>query len=537
MLKILTQLRNSTKKKHQPPENNNKNSKSTLAESVGLNSRLEINLSQIKERFKGSVDVAYREFSLGFDLNKKAGLIYIDGLVSPEITNTTILKPLMFELLQNEELKNMEQRNFFEKIKSCALPNSGVREVTALQAVIEGILSGDTALLLDGFQTALLIGTRGWEARGVEEPQTEATVRGSREGFTETIGVNTALVRRKIKNEKLRIESMNLGRQTKTPVYIAYIAGIVNEKMVAEVKKRLRRIDIDAVLESGYIEQLLEDAPTSIFPTIGNTEKPDILAAKLLEGRVGILIDGTPFVLTVPNLLIEGFQSAEDYYSRPYYATVIRIIRYSAFSISVLFPALYVALQSFHPGMIPTSLLISMAGAREGVPLPAYIEAFVMGVIFEIMREAGVRMPRPIGQSVSIVGSLVLGEAAVRAGFISNPMVIVVALTAIAGFVVTALADAMALMRLFFLLCASSLGFFGLLMGILLITIHLIKLRSFGIPYLYPIAPLNFAELNDVFIRAPLWTQIFRPRLLSKNQVRGSSGKPSPSKHQRNEES
>ncbi|MHB1654724.1 MAG: spore germination protein [Desulfitobacteriaceae bacterium] len=534
MLKILTQLWNSTKKNILTK---NGISESTLLESFDLDSRLEVNLSQIKERFKGSIDVAYREFSLGFDLNKKAGLIYIDGLVNSEITNTTILKPLMSELIQNEELKNMEQGNFFEKIKSCALPNSGVREATALQEVINGILSGETALLLDGFHTALLIiGTRGFEARGVEEPDTEAVVRGPREGFTETIGVNTALLRRKIKNEKLRFDSLNLGRQTKTPVYIAYIEGIVNEKMLTEVKKRLQRIDIDAILESGYIEQLIEDAPTSIFPTIGNTEKPDILAAKLLEGRVGILVDGTPFVLTVPYLLIEGFQSAEDYYSRPYYSTVIRIIRYTAFFISTLFPALYVALQSFHPEMIPTSLLISMAGAREGVPFPAYIEVFGMGLIFEIMREAGVRMPRPIGQSVSIVGSLVLGEAAVRAGFISNPMVIVVALTAIAGFVVTAIADAMALMRLFFLFCASSLGFFGLSMGILFITIHLMKLRSFGIPYLSPVAPMNFEELKDVFIRAPLWTQIFRSRLLrGKNQVRGSSGKPSPNKDQRNE--
>lgn len=533
MLKILTQLWNSKKKidrKTRIPE-------TALSESPDLDSQLAVNLSQIKERFKGSVDVAYREFSLGFDLNKKAGLIYICGLVSSELTNKTILKPLMFDLLKNEELKNMEPGNLLEKIKSCALPNSGIREAATLQDVITGILSGDTALLLDGFPTALLIETKGWEMMGINEPDTEAVVRGPREGFTETIGVNTAMLRRKIKNEKLRLESLNLGRQTKTLVYIAYIEGIVNEKIVTEVKKRLQRIDIDAILESGYIEQLIEDAPTSIFPTIGNTEKPDILAAKLLEGRVGIFVDGTPFVLTVPYLLIEAFQSAEDYYSRPYYSTLIRIIRYVALFISTLFPALYVALQSFHPEMIPTSLLISMAGAREGVPFPAYIEALVMGVVFEIMREAGVRMPRPIGQSVSIVGSLVLGEAAVRAGFISNPMVIVVAITAIASFVITPLADAMALMRLFFLFCASTLGLFGLLMGILFINIHVMKLRSFGIPYLYPVAPMNFGELKDVFIRAPLWTRIFRPRLLSQNRVRGSSDKPSPNKNQRNEES
>jgi len=290
MLKILTQLWNSKKrslKKMSIPE-------TMVPESADLDSRLEINLLKIKERFKGSFDVAYREFSLGFDLNQKAGLVYIDGLVNPEVANTSILKPLMFELVRNEELRNMEQENLVEKIKNCALPNSSVQEVKALQELINGILSGDTALLLDGFHTALLIRTRGWELRGVEEPDTEAVVRGPREGFTETIGVNTALLRRKIKNEKLRFESLNLGRQTTTLVLITYIEGIANQKIVTEVKKRLHRIDIDAVLESGYIEQLIEDAPTSIFPTIGNTEKPDILAAKLLEGRVGIFVDGTP---------------------------------------------------------------------------------------------------------------------------------------------------------------------------------------------------------------------------------------------------
>lgn len=527
IIKILTQRWTSANKN----KRKTRTSETELSETSDLDSRLEVNLSQIKERFKGSADIAYREFSLAFDLNKKACLIYIDGLVNSDIANTSILKPLMYEFLKNEELKNMAQGGFFKTITNCALPNIGVREVTALQQVINGLLSGDMVLLLDGFYTALLIsGTRGFEARGVDEPDTEAVVRGPREGFTETIVVNTALLRRKIKNEKLRFESLNLGRQTQTLVYVAYIEGIANERIVTEVKERLQNIDIDAILESGYVEQLIEDAPTSIFPTIGNTEKPDILAAKLLEGRVGIFVDGTPFVLTVPYLMVEAFQSAEDYYSRPYYATLIRLIRYAAFLISTLFPASYVALQTFHPEMIPTPLLISMAGAREGVPFPAYMEVLIMGVVFEIMREAGVRMPRPIGQSVSIVGSLVLGEAAVRAGLISNPMVIVVALTAIAGFVVTSIADTMAIMRLFFVICASSLGFFGLLMGILFIEVHLMKLRSFGIPYLYPVAPLNFKELKDVFIRAPFWTQILRPSLLSQNQVRGSLSKPSPSK-------
>ncbi len=535
MTKILTLLWNLARKK-------SINHKTTLpaagrTDSAALDSRLAANLSRIKERFHGSVDVVYREFSIGFDQNNKAVLIYIDGLVNPEISNTTILKPLMLDLVQNERFTTLQKRNLLDFIKNCALPNSRIQEAAVLQEVINGVLSGETALLLDGFSRALLIETKGWEGRGVEEPDTEAVVRGSREGFTENIGVNITLLRRRIKNENLRFESLELGRQTNTSVYIAYVQGIVNEKIVTEVKNRLQRIDIDAILESGYIEQLIEDAPVSIFPTIGNTEKPDLLAAKLLEGRVGILVDGTPFALTVPYLLVEAFQNAEDYYSRPYYATVVRGVRFAALFITVLFPAAYVALQSFHPEMIPTALLISMAGAREGVPFPAYIEVILMGMVFEIMREAGVRMPRPIGQAVSIVGALVLGEAAVRAGFISNPMVIVVSLTGIAGFVISPLADVIAILRISFVFLAASLGFFGLLMGILVLYIHLVKLRSFGIPYLSPLAPGNLEALKDVLIRAPFWLQANRPSLPGfKTSTRLDSGKPSPEKSQRNEE-
>ena len=297
---------------------------------------------------------------------------------------------------------------------------------------------------------------------------------------------------------------------------------------MTEVRNRLQRIDIDGILESGYIEELIEDAPYSIFPTVGNSEKPDTVAAKLLEGRVSIFIDGTPFVLTVPRLLVEGFQSSEDYYSRPFYATVVRWTRFAALFITSLLPSFYVALQSFHQDLIPTPLLISMAASREGTPFPSYMEVLVMGIIFEIMREAGVRMPRTVGQAVSIVGALVLGEAAVQAGLVSSSMVLVVALTAIAGFVISSLADVTSLLRLFFLPFCATFGLFGLLMGLLIIYIHLARLRSFGVPYLSPLAPGNIDDLKDVLVRAPVWSQITRPRLLGHhNSVRRRVEKPS----------
>ncbi|CAA7599664.1 Bacillus/Clostridium Ger spore germination protein [Acididesulfobacillus acetoxydans] len=495
---------------------------------------LQANISALKNRFKNSADVIYREFTLGFASNPKAVLIYIDGMINQETTSGTILKPLMFDFDGRDSKRSAGPNgagDMADVIANRALPNKRVQKAKSLKDVVDGILCGNTALLIDGSAVALVIETKGWESRNVDEPGTESIVRGPREGFTENIGVNSAMLRRKIKDENLRIESLELGRRTKTLVYLAYIDGVARREMVNEVKRRLNKIEIDGVLESGYIEQLIEDAPRSIFPTVGNTEKPDVVAAKLLEGRLAIFVDGTPFVLTVPHLFVEGFQSSEDYYSRPYYATTVRLVRYLAFVIAVLLPAGYVALQSYSQDLLPTPLLISMVASREGTPFPSYMEVLIMGVIFEIMREAGVRMPGAIGQAFSIVGALVLGEASARAGLVSNSMIVVVALTAISGFALTSLADVIGLLRLFFIACAAPLGLFGILMGGLTVLIHMFKLYSFGVPYLLPIAPGNLNDLKDVFIRAPLGSQVFPPRILGhRNLARTTSDRRPPGK-------
>lgn len=496
-----------------------------------LTSSLADNLTLLKNCFQGSVDIVYRHFNIGFNSQSRALLIYIKGLNDTASIKKDILQPLMYDLAPRLPADPEQQVNLLALIRDSALPNSNIQETQSIEDVIQGILSGQTALLLDGFSSALLIDTIGGEYRHIEEPDTESVVRGPREGFTENITVNTALLRRKIRDSNLRIDSLSLGTHTKTQIYIAYIQGIANDKLITEIKLRLKEINIDGILESGYIEQLIEDAPSSIFPTIGNTEKPDVLAAKLLEGRAGILVDGTPFVLVVPRLFVEAFQSAEDYYSRYYYSTIVRWVRVAAFLFSIFLPAAYVALESFQPEMIPTDLLFSMAGSREGIPFPAYMEVLIMSLIFEIMREAGIRMPRPIGQAVSIVGALVLGEASVRAGLVSDPMVIIISLTAISGFVLSSLGDVIPILRMLFLACAASLGLFGLLMGILLILTHLVKLRSFGVPYLAPLAPGNRQSLKDFLIKAPLWAIKTRPRVLgAEDSIRQSSGKPSPEK-------
>jgi spore germination protein KA len=360
-----------------------------------------------------------------------------------------------------------------------------------------------------------VIGMRGWAERNIDEPDTEAVVRGSREGFTETLRTNTALIRRRIKNPNLVFESFKIGKQTHTDICIAYIDDIANKKVIEEVKNRLNRIDTDCILESGYIEQFIEDNPFSPFSTIGNSERPDTVAAKLLEGRVAIFCDGTPFVLTVPYLFIETIQISEDYYSRPYLSSLMRWIRLLAFFITLTTPALYVALETFHQEMIPTVLLITAAAAREGIPFPSFIETMLIGIIFELLRESGIRMPRPIGQAVSIVGALVIGEAAVQAGIIGAPMVIIAAVTGIASFIVPAALDALVFFRLFLVLLSAAFGLYGIVVGLIIMLAHVCSLRSFGTPYLAPFAPTIWKDLKDTLIRVPLWLMKSRPKSIA----------------------
>ncbi|MCK4260308.1 MAG: spore germination protein [Halanaerobiales bacterium] len=501
-------------------ENNSSFSAKSPSE-IQIAKNLKTNLKNLKGVFGSSSDLNIREFDFGINNEIKAAVIFIDGLVEKTVVNENIMKPLMIEVRIADPTFLTDKGNLFTRIKKNILTFVELVEVNVFEEIVDGILSGETILLIDGYKDALKIGNRGWEARSIQEPQTEVVVRGPREGFIEALRTNTALIRRKIKSPNLIFESMKIGRVTKTDICIAYIHGIVNDKIVNELKIRLSRIDIDGILESGYIEQLIEDAPFSIFPTIGNSEKPDVVSAKLLEGRVAVITDGTPIVLTLPYIFVEALQSSEDYYSRLWLSTLIRWIRILALLTTIFLPGVYIAAQSYHPEMIPTALLISMAAAREGIPFPAFVEVFVLGLFFEVLREAGIRMPRAIGQAVSIVGALVLGEAAVNAGLVSNPVVMVTAIAGISGFVVPAHSDSVTIMRFICSILATISGLFGIMIGSIFMLIHLASLRSFGVPYLSPLAPSILSDLKDVAIRAPIWAMRKRPHLLgTKNPER-----------------
>lgn len=487
-----------------------------------LHSSISENIVIIKDRIGESPDVNIKEFKLGGD-GVSGALIMIDGLSDKELADLIVLKPLMYDAGFKFEAGgsggidiDVINRNFLSSNQSSKLSCFG--------KVIDDILSGNAVLLLDGAAQALSIGLRKWDKRNIDAPKTETVIRGPAEGFTETLIVNTSMLRRRIKSPDFRMESLKIGKQTKTDVCLIYMRNIVLPGLLDEVRKRLMAISTDSILDSGYIEAYIEDAPFSIFSTVGNSERPDTVAARLLEGRIAIVVDGSPFVLTVPMVFIESFQSAEDYYIRPYFATLLRFTRILCYFITLLAPALYVALTTYHQEFLPTKLLFTMTAGLSGVPFPALVEALLMVVIFDILKEAGIRLPKPIGSAVSIVGALVIGQSAVTAGLIGPFMVIIVSITAIANFVVPAQSDSITIMRYIFLILAAALGGFGIAMGILFILIYLVSLKSFGVQYLSPIMPFYREGMKDCFVRMPVWDMIKRPFRITGKNIKRRSG-------------
>lgn len=454
---------------------------------------LEENKNYLKELFKDSSDFVIREFRL--EQSQDAILFFVDGLTNTELVNEA-MKTLMI-------LEGGEQ--LIDNISESVLPVSQIQKANNYADLLLSVLGGDTGLIVDRNNKALMLGIRGMEKRSINEPDTETVIRGPREGFVENIRTNTSMIRRKLKTPHLKMKPLTIGRESNTSVIITYLEDLADPKIVEEVIGRLEKINIDAVLETGYLEEFIQDSAYSPFPQVQYTERPDMVAAALLQGRIGIMVDGTPFVLIVPFVFTEIMQASEDYYERFQIATLIRWLRYFFSWCSPCSPCLYVAITTFHQDLLPTTLLLSVAAARESIPFPAVVEAFIMEVTFEALREAGIRLPKAVGSAVSILGALVVGQAAVEAGIVSAPMVIVVSLTGIASFTIPRFNGAIAIRMLRFpiIVAAALLGMYGILISILLIIGHMASLRSFGIPYLSPFGPLSSSDLKDVIIRLP----------------------------------
>nr|WP_240762012.1 spore germination protein [Paenibacillus thalictri] len=444
-----------------------------------------------------------------------AAMFYYSNLIDQALINTDILKPFMqipFHLAdQNISIDQLKSILFND-----AVYHSEGKLDSRLTELIGALLRGETVVVVDGLDEAFLIGTRNVEKRAIDQPATEQVIRGPREGFIEPLGTNLALLRYRLQTPDFRIKTKSIGRITKSKVAICYIEGIVNPELVAEVEHRLSTIDIDGVLDAGYLEQFIEDDHFTPFPQVQNTERPDKAVANLLEGRVVIFVDGSPFALIVPTVFSQFYQTAEDYSERFLLVSAIRLTRLIALIFSLVFPSLYVAVISFNPELIPTEFAVAVAGGRAGVPFPSVVEVLVIEISMEVLREATIRLPQQVGGALSIVGVLVIGQAAVAAGFASPITVVVIALTTIGSFATPAYNAALALRLLRFplIIFAGIFGLYGVMIGLILIANHLLKLKSFGVPYMSPLVPSDYSGMKDTLIRSPLWWMKKRPTLL-----------------------
>lgn len=462
------------------------------------------NMDFVKAVFKNATDVVFRDFYAG---NRKLGLVYIDGMADKDLLNDFLLKPAM---------ANKDKIDGFETLKNSIISVSDIKDVTKMSDGILSVLSGETLVFVEGLSYAHVIANRSWPNRGIGEPAGETVIRGSREGFTETIRFNTALVRRRIRDTRLKVESKQIGVRSKTDIAIMYIEDIVDPEILGELKERLDNINLDAILDSGYIEQYIEENPFSPFPQIQSTERPDVVAAGLYDGRIGILVDNSPFALIVPAVMATFLQSPDDYYNRWLNGSIVRIIRFLAIMLAIVLPALYVAITSFHTSLIPSKLAYAMARSREGVPFPAYMEALFMEFSLALLIEAITKLPKPVGSTIGIVGGLILGQSAVTAGLASPIMVIVLGITAIATFLIPnyVITYAFSYFRVMIIILAAFLGLYGVVIGVIFLLIHLIRLKSFGIPYLSPGVNLSEKDMKDMYVRLPFSIFKYRPRFM-----------------------
>ncbi|WP_194270849.1 spore germination protein [Fictibacillus phosphorivorans] len=483
---------------------------------------MHVMVNRVKKLLGDPMDLIVREFEFELEHKVTATLLFLEEMNDTQILNEFILSPLM-SLSSHKQSSPVPVDHALHYIKQNALALGRVLDVETEDELVEGLLAGFSVLLVEGNTKGLKLGTTGGKVRGIEEPSSEVVIRGPKDSFTESIKTNISLIRRRVRSKDIRVEKFKIGEVTHTDVAIVYLENIANPLLVKEIKERIEEVKTDGLLESGQLEEFIQDETVTVFPQFLNTERPDVVIGNLLEGRVGIIINGTPFVLIAPAQFIQFFQSSEDYYMRYDISTFLRLLRFSVFIISLIAPSIYIALTTFHQAMIPTTLLFGIAAQREGVPFPAIAEALVMEITFEILREAGIRMPRAVGVAVSIVGALVLGQAAVQAGLVSPAMVIVVGITAVASFAIPsfAVATSARLLRFPLMVISSVFGFYGLTLALIVIIAHLSSLRSFGYPYLSPFAPIQTEDLKDSLFRFPIKKLFKRPEKLSKrNQTR-----------------
>lgn len=456
------------------------------------------NVERITGEFATPENIVTHEFKCG----KVSGAV----LVNPDLSSAETVRAVIFAL-ENcaEKLDTLED---FERY---AIFEYDITVSDDVNDCLNRLLNGDILLCIENDSRYAAINARSYTTRGVTEPPTETVMRGPREGFIEDLKTNLSMLERRLKTPDLAIERMKIGRRTATNVAVCYLKSVAAPHVVKRIKARLKKIDLDGIVDSHYLVPYIEEKPYSLFTQTGLSEKPDVVAAKMLEGRIALLVDGSPMAVTVPFILVEEFQSGEDYYQRSTYSTFVRMLRYLGILLATLLPALYVALQNFHYTLIPVRFMITLMTAIKGLPLSPLAETLFVLLLFEIIREASVRMPRAVGMAMSIVGALVLGETAVNAGIISSPAVMITALSSIALFTVPNIIGPMSVLRLAYTLIGGLCGLFGLILAVLFTLHYVCSINAYDTPYLAPLAPLVYSDFKDAIERAPLPKMKKRP--------------------------
>ncbi len=480
---------------------------------VRLGKSLEENVRLIKHAFDDTETLITRYFENRHNPGIRCCILFTDGMVSNMLINQYIMTPVLD--FENQVATSCAIQFLMDKV----LEINEVKKTAEWKDISEAIVYGDTVLLAQGCDEALVLNTKGWPLRSVSEPDGEKVLSGPREGFTEGLLTNLAMLRRKVKTTDLNFKFRAFGRETKTKACVCWIGRLAKPEVLEELERRLDRFDMDGALDTNYLAEFIKDSPYSVFKTVGFTERPDVVAAKLLEGRVAVFLDGTPMVLTAPYLFIENFQSNEDYYVNYWQASVYRLLRVVAFFLTTVTPAFYIAAVTAQQELLPTPLVLSISVARSGVPFPTILETILMLFMFDVLRETGIRVSSNVGQALSIVGALVVGQAAVEARIASAPVIIVVAVSGITSLIIPRLTFALIAIRSALLLLAFVLGMFGIVIGLMGLLIYLVGLRSFGLPAFHN-PSFKTQRHIDTVVRAPWWMMETRPTGMSQDKKR-----------------
>ncbi len=509
-------------------ENNiSKRYKEKRKEKVDVSCDLQDNINFLESTFKDCGDIVKRSLKVGKKLDINLYVMYFDLLIDRELVDRSVIYSLADEMVESMPEINADTPDLFDVIKDTFLGTIDLRVSDDLREIQLAILSGDTALFIGNCNKVIILATKGWPNRGIPTVENEVSIHGSNESFSEVFRFNTVLIRRRVRDARLKCKQYKVGERSETDVAVMYVEDIAKSSVVQEVIDKIEKINIDAIYDAGHLDQLIEENWLSPFPQSQLTERPDKAASALLEGRIVLIIDNSPLVLILPTTFNIFFQASDDYYQRTEIVSFVRLIRYAAGILSVTALGLYLCVSVYHPYMIPIDLVYKIADARKDVPFPPLLELLIMDLSFELLREAGIRLPAPIGSTIGIVGGLIIGQSAVEAGLVSPIIVIIVALSAITSFTVPSvdLVSGFRISKYLVTIASALLGFLGFWISILLILTHLVSLKSFGVPYMYPFVSgevNEYTDLKDSVVRAPMKKMSKRP-LFARNQQKRRS--------------